>query len=244
MSNPKKQPFITVDDRCLYLLLDVGSRRSNDRLRELEHFDISSNEFTGHIDVLRFPSLTYANFSNNRFTTAGFRRFHKSYYTLRKLDLSSNLLTQDVYQLFLNIPPTLKDCVLSENNIGGTLPEEFPLKEVLFFTMSSNIITGPLPDFPNTSPKLKVLKLANNLLTGSLQEDFFKLGDLSALDLAGNHLSGSIPASIGDLTQLSMLRLSSNSLARNIPVKLAKLEGRWFLFITYDLTSKFEIETT
>ena len=109
--------------------------------------------------------------------------------------------------------------------------------------MSNNSITGPLSDFPNTSPKLKVLDLANNQLTGTLQEDLFKLGDLSVLDLAGNHLSGSIPSSIGDLTQLSMLRLSSNSLVGNIPVKLGKLKGRWFLFIAYDLTSKFEIKT-
>ena len=233
--------LIIIDDHCFtHFTPGPVSTDNVDGLRKLKYFDISGNEFTGHIDVLLFPSLNYVDFSNNKFTTAGFRRFHKSYDTLRVMNISSNLLTQDVSQLFLNIPPTLENCDFSNNNIEGTLPKEFPIKQVLFLAMSNNNIVGLLPDFPNTTPKLKRLKLANNHLTGTIHDNIFKLGDLSVLDLAGNKLSGGIPASIGDLTQLSTLRLSSNSLGQSIPVKLGKLKGRCCLPIAYVLTSQSE----
>jgi Leucine-rich repeat (LRR) protein len=148
-----------------------------------------------------------------------------------------------VTELFLNIPPTLENCDFSNNNIWVTLPKEFPIKQVLFLVMSNNNIAGPLPDFPNTTPKLKRLKLANNHITGTIHDDMFKLGDLSVLDLAGNKLSGGIPASIGDLTQLSTLKLSSNSLGQSIPVKLGKLKGTCCLPIAYVLTSQSETKS-
>ena len=197
------------------------------RLRNLEHFDISENKFTGHIDVLLFPALRFVDFSKNKFTTAGFRRFHKAFYTLQKVNLSSNLISQDASELFLNIPPTLESFDLSNNDIRGTLPQELSMKQLLIFVMSNNSISGPLPDFPDTSPKLKQLVLAKNQLTGTIHDSFFKLNDLNVLDLTGNELIGGIPAGLGDLTQLNTLKLASNSLSKSIPVKLGRLKGRW-----------------
>ena len=208
---------------CLLGQYDSGHHKS---LQQLEYLDLSANKFSGHIDVLMFPLLKYVDVSNNEFTTAGFRRFHPSYHSLRELDLSWNLINQDVSRLFANIPPTLESFDLSHNTIRGTLPKEFPIEQVLFLKMSDNSIEGPLPDFPNSSPKLKRLEMANNRLSGTIQENFFKLGDLSVLDLSGNKLSGNIPAGIGDLTQLTTLNLSSNSLDQDIPDKLGKLKGR------------------
>ena len=181
--------------------------------------------------MLALPALKYADFSHNHLTSAGFKRFNTAYVTLREVDLSSNRIAQDVSELFWSIPPTLENCDFSNNNIKGSFPEEFPLKQVVFFSMAHNRISGPLPDFPNTASKLKTLDLEDNLLTGTIQGDYFKLDNLSLLNLAGNHLSGSIPSSIGDLTQLSTLKLSSNRLDQDIPVKLAKLKGRCYIFI-------------
>ena len=187
--------------------------------------------------MLLFPSLKYANFSFNKFTTAGFRRFHKSYHTLRHVDLSSNSIDQMIAQILLNTPPTLEKFDSSDNNIEGILPKKFPIKDGLqFFAMSNNRISGPLPDFPNTSPRLKHLDLANNGLTGTIHESLWQLSDISVLDLTGNSFTGSIPSTIGDLAQLKILRLSSNLLHQTIPAKLAKLKGRCYLLTTEILT--------
>ena len=216
----------TVTDGC-YQTLSGPFPIYSDYLRRLEHLDISANDFTGHVDVLLYPSLISIDVSNNKFTTAGFRRFHESFHSLKEVDLSSNLISQDVSELLLNIPPALEDCDFSNNDIFGILPKDFPLAQVLFFSMSNNRISGPLPDFPSTSRKLKHLVLANNHLTGTIHDDFFKLDGLNVLDLSGNELSGSIPAGLGDLTQLSTLKLSSNSLGESVPIKLMRLKGKW-----------------
>ena len=177
--------------------------------------------------MLLFPSLISIDASKNKFTTAGFRRFHESFHSLKEVDLSSNLISQDVSELLLNIPPALEDCDFSNNDIFGILPKDFPLTQVLFFSMSNNHISGPLPDFPSTSRKLKYLALANNHLTGTIYDDFFKLDGLNVLDLSGNKLTESIPSSLGDLTQLNTLKLSSNLLSESIPLKLGRLKGKW-----------------
>lgn len=102
---------------------------------------------------------------------------------------------------------------------------------MLFFAMSNNSISGPLPDFPNTSPKLRSLNLRDNQLTGTIWSDVFKLADLSLLDLASNNLSSGIPSSIGDLSQLKELDLSNNGFVLTIPQELGKLAG---MFYDYD----------
>ena len=142
------------------------------------------------------------------------------------MDFSSNRIAQDVAQIFQNMPPTLEKSNLSNNTIEGILPKEFPMKKALFFFMSNNRMSGPLPYFTNTSPKLKHLDLANNDLTGTIHGSFVRLDGLNVLDLSGNKLSGSIPASLGDLSQLNILKLSSNSLSHSIPVKLGRLKGK------------------
>ena len=215
----------TATDGCYQILLGQFPRQRN-YLKRLEHLDISANEFTGHVDVLLYPSLISINVSKNKFTTAGFRRFHKSFNTLQQVDLSSNLISQDISELFLNIPPALEHCDFSNNDIFGTLPKEFPLEQLRFFSMSNTRISGPLPDFHDSSRKLKHLALANNHLTGTIHGDFFKLDGLNVLDLSGNELRESIPASLGDLTQLNTLKLSSNSLSESIPLKLGRLKGK------------------
>lgn len=177
--------------------------------------------------MLLFPSLKVVNFSKNNFTTAGSRRFRDSYLTLRELDLSFNNIAQNASEIFHNIPPSLQYLDLSSNSIRGTLPKEFPIEQMRFFLMANNNVSGPLPNFPDTSPKLEHVSLANNRLSGTIHDTFWKLADLSVLDLSGNKLSGGIPSSIG-LTRLSTLRLSSNLLGKSIPDKLGRLKGKSF----------------
>ena len=76
--------------------------------RKLEYIDMSENVLTGHLDALLFPSTKLVNFSHNQFTSADFKRFRTAYNTLQVFDISSNYISQDVNELFLNIPPALE----------------------------------------------------------------------------------------------------------------------------------------
>ena len=155
--------------------------------RKLEYFDASANELSGHADLLILPSLKYIDLSINKFVTAGFRRFHKSYHTLQEMDLSSNRIAQDVGQVFQNMPPTLERSNLSNNTIGGVLPRGFPIEnQVRFFAMANNNLSGPLPDVTRTFSNLEHINLANNYLTGTIQDTLWKLEELVSPTNCGN----------------------------------------------------------
>jgi Leucine-rich repeat (LRR) protein len=198
---------------------------------KLEHIDISNNALIGHADMT-FPSLTsYANFSHNSFTGVSFKRVNPAYESLKVVDLSNNMISQDASTIFYNIPPSIQELVLSNNSIAGELPNPFPLEKLIRLGMSDNVMEGTLPNFPGTASLIREIDLSNQKqangggFTGTIWTDIFKLVDLSVLNLAGNDLTGKIPSSIGNLAKLKVLNLSSNSLVKQIPKELGRLGG-------------------
>jgi Leucine-rich repeat (LRR) protein len=173
----------------------------------------------------------YVNLSHNQFSSAGFKRFNAAYDTLEVVDLSNNNISQVATNIFHNIPPNLHQLFLSDNVIGGTLPDSFKFEKLTHFAMANNRIEGTLPDFPNYVPSLRELDLSNQKganwggLNGTISMDIFKLVDLFALNLAGNSFEGGIPLSIGNLDNLKLLNLSSNELIKEIPSELGRLIG-------------------
>eukprot|EP00579_Thalassiosira_antarctica_P031612 CAMPEP_0202030936 /NCGR_PEP_ID=MMETSP0905-20130828/64752_1 /ASSEMBLY_ACC=CAM_ASM_000554 /TAXON_ID=420261 /ORGANISM="Thalassiosira antarctica, Strain CCMP982" /LENGTH=1109 /DNA_ID=CAMNT_0048594753 /DNA_START=96 /DNA_END=3423 /DNA_ORIENTATION=- len=117
-------------------------------LQKLEHVDISNNEFSGYADMTFSPATKYANFSHNKFSSVGFKRFNAAYETLQVVDLSNNEIDQAASEVFLNIPPNLEELILSNNAIRGAFPDPFPnLDKIRRFATANNNINGPLPDF-------------------------------------------------------------------------------------------------
>ena len=198
-------------------------------LLSLEHIDISNNLFDGYAEMQFPPSTMYANFSHNNFIGVSFKRFNPAYETLKVVDLGNNKFSQDAAEVFLNIPPNLDDLILSNNAIVGNLPNPFPCKNIRRFAIANNFLSGSLPDFPGSTPRLQELDLSNQKqlegggLTGAIPIDMFKLSDLTTLDLARNSLTGPIPSSIGNLVKLEVLNLSSNALDQMIPSELGRL---------------------
>ncbi|KAL3817140.1 hypothetical protein ACHAXA_009041 [Cyclostephanos tholiformis] len=197
---------------------------------KLEHIDISNNALTGHADMT-FPSFTsYVNFSHNSFTGITYKRVNPAYESLKVVDLSYNILSQDALSIFYNIPPNIQELVLSKNSIAGELPDQLPLQKLIRFDISDNDIGGNLPNFPGTASLIREIDLSNQKrsygggLTGTIWTDIFKLVDLSVLNLADNNLTGEIPVSIGNLAKLKVLNLSSNSLDKQIPTELGRLK--------------------
>ena len=179
------------------------------------------------------PATLHANFSHNKFTSAGFKRFNAAYETLQVVDLSNNLIEQDASEVFLNIPPNLEELILSHNTMRGALPDPFPsLENIRRFAIVNNNINGPLPDFSRATPRVRELHLSNQRqtdsggLTGKIPADFSRLDDLLVLDLVVNNLTSTIPSDLGNLEKLKVLNLSSNILSQQIPSELGKLAGR------------------
>ena len=211
----------TIDSRPLY------------NLKSLHHFDISDNQLSGGIDPLITPSISYANFSNNRFTSIYRMEPYKvsPLQTLRSLDVSNNEIEIDATDLLENIPHSIEHFISSNNNIHGKLPASLNnLPQLRRFGMSSNSLSGELPSFDDSISSLQILDISNqyqaNGLTGSIPEVIWRFQSLKILNLAGNKLTGIIPVDIVNLAVLQRLDLYDNRLSGQIPPQIGQLAGK------------------
>lgn len=206
-----------------------------DDLRVLYFVDLSENELTGVADILFSPSILYLNLSHNNLTSIGhIRRYNPAYSSIQVVDLSSNMIDQDVADVLLALPLNLEKLVLSNNFLFGTLPSLLPvLEDMTSFAASNNYFSGTLIDFSRAMPRVAELDLANQKhlgsggITGFIPKGIAKLYDLVKLDLSGNQLKGSIPAGIGNLPELRWLNLSNNNLRGTISHNFGRLAGEF-----------------
>ena len=194
-------------------------------LRNLEAIDLSNNQFTGSADCLFSPAAISVNLRHNKLAKLStYIRFKPSYLSLESCDLGYNEIDQDLVDILHNLPPNLKQFVLSNNLINGTFTGGFvhPHEELGILTVDSNRITGTIPDFSRLTPRLTVLNVSNQTtgLTGSIPAELSNLEDLRHMDLSHNRLSDSIPPVLGNLIQLRTMILSHNNLDGFIPKEL------------------------
>ena len=201
-------------------------------LKSLHHFDISGNHLSGGFEPLITPSILYANFSNNRFTSV----LHFQHYkvsplqTLRSLDVSNNEIKIDATDLFKTIPPNMEQFIASRNDFYGKLPSSLNnLPKLRHFDMSSNTLSGKIPSFGDSISSLQVLDMSNqdsaSGLTGLIPKEIWQFQSLKVLSLAGNMLIGTIPPDVVNLAVLQRLDLSNNLLSNQIPPQIGQLDG-------------------
>jgi hypothetical protein len=193
--------------------------------QKLVHIDLSYNNLQGEIDALLSPSIEHVDFSHNKFNRIHtFKLFKNSHKTLRMCDLSHNSIDQAAEEIFVNVPPNLKELILSDNKIRGTFPTPLDLlPDVKVFKAENNELSGPIPDFVRSFTRLKELNLSNQKLSGSIPEGLSNLLELSVLDLSGNSLGGQIPPDVGALPRLTLFNISNNNINGQIPYELGKL---------------------
>lgn len=83
--------------------------------------------------------------------------------------------------------------------------------------LSSNNLSGEIPEEITNLTYLGSLILSRNQLTGKIPQGFGSLDKLETLDLSVNHLRGPIPISMTSMTALNNLNLSNNNLSGPIP---------------------------
>ncbi|KAK2636757.1 hypothetical protein Ddye_031549 [Dipteronia dyeriana] len=83
--------------------------------------------------------------------------------------------------------------------------------------LSSNYLTGEIPEEITNLSALGSLNVSWNQLSGKILENINNLQQLEPLDLSGNHFSGPIPPSMSSMTFLSHFNVSYNNLSSPIP---------------------------
>ncbi|XP_074592076.1 uncharacterized protein LOC141847879 [Curcuma longa] len=83
--------------------------------------------------------------------------------------------------------------------------------------LSSNNLSGEIPEELGNLAGLYTLNLSRNNFRGKIPNNIGRMTSLETLDLSLNHFSGSIPQGMSQLSYLSHLNLSYNNLSGEIP---------------------------
>ncbi|KAJ9679066.1 hypothetical protein PVL29_021099 [Vitis rotundifolia] len=213
---------------------------------DLTLMDLSENGFSGSVPMWignNLSNLVVLALSSNNFN--GSIPLELCYLdSLQILDLGNNGLSGNIPRCFGNFSamikqPSLKNTFLFEKWYGGsdevfTEMETFKptawlvVKRIRYeynytlglltgIDLSSNKLSGEIPEEVTALHSLIFLNLSENHLEGKIPIEIGSMKSLESLDLSMNKLSGVIPQSISTISFLSYLNLSFNNLSGKIP---------------------------
>ncbi|KAK6134784.1 hypothetical protein DH2020_031454 [Rehmannia glutinosa] len=108
---------------------------------------------------------------------------------------------------------------VSYNKFSGPVPL-FPPSNWIF-QLSQNMFSGPISSICDVSyGALALLDLSSNRLTGEIPNCWEQMSSLHILNLGNNSFSGAIPHGLGSLLQLETLHLRDNNLSGKLPSTL------------------------
>ncbi|KAH7840886.1 hypothetical protein Vadar_022963 [Vaccinium darrowii] len=161
----------------------------------------------------RPPNLVYLNLSYNQM--AGLvPDFSLKFSEYPSIDLSSNRFEGQVPRL----PSKVMSLNLSKNNFSGSISLICAItdSQLIYLDLSSNQLSGRIPDCWQSFQELNIINLANNTLSGKLPSSLGSLSQLRALQLRDNNLSGELPESLKNCSELIILDLGGNRFTGNI----------------------------
>lgn len=190
------------------------------KLPSLVFLRLRSNSFSGHIpiELTSLAGLQYLDLAHNNFSGCipnSLAKFHRMTLEQDKEDRFSGAIR---YGIGIND----NDLVNYIENITVVTKgqERLYTGEIVYMVnidLSSNNLTGEIPEEIISLVALTNLNLSWNSLSGQIPEKIGSLSQLESLDLSHNVLSGGIPSSIASLTYLSHMNLSYNNLSGRIP---------------------------
>lgn len=164
-------------------------------LSQLQYLSMHSNQFTGSIptEMGNLRQLFLFNLSGNHLTGEIPRSLGRLD-RLNYLDLSNN-------NFIGSIPKELGNCDrltslnLSHNSLNREIPSElgnlFSLR--YFLDLSSNFLSGPIPQNLEKLIYLEILNVSRNHLSGTIPQSFSSMISLQSIDFSYNNLTGPIP---------------------------------------------------
>eukprot|EP00543_Licmophora_paradoxa_P015241 CAMPEP_0202479720 /NCGR_PEP_ID=MMETSP1360-20130828/95131_1 /ASSEMBLY_ACC=CAM_ASM_000848 /TAXON_ID=515479 /ORGANISM="Licmophora paradoxa, Strain CCMP2313" /LENGTH=272 /DNA_ID=CAMNT_0049107063 /DNA_START=463 /DNA_END=1281 /DNA_ORIENTATION=+ len=139
---------------------------------------------------------------------------------LRVLDISYNHEITGTLPIELIGNPSilLHEVDVSSNQLSGTIPDE--LLESGFvdrLNLSNNSIRGTIPSQIGRLYRLKRLSLDHNQLTGPIPSELGLLSNLEIFEIDSNRLTGTLPLELSHLSNLEQMDMSRNYFSGTVP---------------------------
>lgn len=106
---------------------------------------------------------------------------------------------------------------LSNNNLGGTLPYQFP-QNLQHLNLANNNFNGGIPYSFSDTPSLISLNFGHNQFQQALNLNFQKLTSLTTFDVSFNSLTGDLPQTMNSLSSISTMNLQNNQFTGTIDI--------------------------
>lgn len=177
-----------------------------------------SNNFTGQLplSLSNCSSLVRIRLEDNSLSGPISLNF-SSLSDISYVDLSRNTFIGGVPEDILQASKLEYFNVSDNPELGGDLPPGiWSLPLLQNFSASSCNISGTIPSF-KFCKSLSVIELSSNALSGIIPETISDCQGLSIINLSENNLSGSIPEKLGHSTSLQLLNVSFNDISGSVP---------------------------
>ena len=201
-------------------------------LLELMTLNLRSNELSGLIPkkLCDLSDLQIMDISNNNLSGSIPHCFGNFTSMATKRDLS-----QRFHFIFNNHSGStfFENAYVSTK--GGEHNYDTILSLMTSIDLSSNSLSGEIPEEITNLFALRSLNLSGNHLRGTIPDRIGGMKDLECLDLSRNQLWGRIPPSMSELTFLDYLNLSYNNLSGPIPTGTQLQRSTPFSFIGNEL---------
>nr|GEX48388.1 leucine-rich repeat-containing protein [Tanacetum cinerariifolium] len=128
---------------------------------------------------------------------------------------------------FSSILGLLKAIDLSSNNLTGQIPNEVTnLHELLVLDLSNNFLVGGIPRNIGHMTELLTLNLSRNMISGEMPSSMSVMHSLNDLDVSFNNLSGRVPTST-QLQSFEPTRFTGNAGLCGLPTTTKCLENEY-----------------
>ncbi|XP_066333283.1 receptor-like protein EIX2 [Miscanthus floridulus] len=159
----------------------------------LQYMDLNNNKISGSLPIYQ----SYLKFMTNTSMMACYDSPETIYFDLNSLSTvwKGQELNYGSIQRIVETSMTSID--LSSNDLTGEIPEEIVvLDKLVNFNLSRNHLTGVIPKKIGEMRSLQSLDLSRNMLSGEILATLSNLAFLSYLELSYNDLIGRIPSGV------------------------------------------------
>ncbi|XP_034710631.1 receptor-like protein EIX2 [Vitis riparia] len=185
--------------------------------------------FPGDGEITYIPGLAVLVLHSNKFTgSIPLELCHLD--SLQILDLGNNNLSGTIPRCFGNFSSMTKQS-------NSSSPFRFHNEDFIYsgsIDTAILVMKGVEYEYDNTLGLLAGMDLSSNKLSGEIPEELTDLHGLIFLNLSNNHLQGKIPVKIGAMTSLESLDLSMNRLSGVIPQGMANMSFLSSLNLSYN----------